>query len=71
MNGFIINTDDYSTLLNNIKKLNPILFTIVNDLNIITSDKNIPELTKFLIEDIQLNEKRVKNTLKKFHNNYK
>jgi flap endonuclease-1 len=44
---------------------------IINDLKIISSNKNIQELTKYLIEDIQLNEKRVKNTLKKFHNNYK
>jgi len=49
MNGFIINTDDYSTLLNNIKKLNPILFTIVNDLNIIKlSIETQPDL---LIQD--------------------
>ena len=43
----------------------------IDELKIYHSDKNIDELYKFLIDDIQMNEKRVQNALKKFHNNYK
>ena len=43
----------------------------VNELKIYSSIKDIPELSNYLINDIQMNEKRVQNTLKKFHNNYK
>ena len=37
-------------------------------LEIKTSEKNINELQKFLIETVNMNEKRVNNTLKKFNN---
>ena len=43
----------------------------IDELKIYHSEKNIDELYKFLIDDIQMNEKRVQNALKKFHNNYK
>ena len=35
------------------------------------SEKNIEGLRKYLVNEIQMNDKRVQNTLKKFHNNYK
>lgn len=34
-------------------------------------EKDIDELRKYLINDIEMSEKRVQNALKKFHNNYK
>ena len=43
----------------------------IDELKIYHSEKNIDELYKFLIDDIQMNEKKVHNALKKFHNNYK
>lgn len=43
----------------------------VKNLVIKSSEVNIPKLEKFLIGEIQMNEKRVQNTLKKFNNNYK
>ena len=43
----------------------------IQNLKIENSDYNIPKLQEFLIHEIQMNEKRVQNTLKKFNNNYK
>lgn len=40
----------------------------LDDLEIKTSEKNVNELQKYLIETINMNEKRVNNTLKKFNN---
>jgi len=39
-------------------------------LNMVTSTKNIEELKHYLLTEIEMNPKRVENTLKKFHNNY-
>ncbi len=43
----------------------------VEDIKLINSDLNIDGLRKFLIDDIEMSDKRVQNSLKKFHNNYK
>ena len=43
----------------------------IDDIIIHTSEKNIPELQKYLIQEIGMNEKRVLNTLKKLNNIYK
>ena len=40
----------------------------LDDLEIKTSEKNVNELQKYLIETVNMNEKRVNNTLKKFNN---
>ena len=42
----------------------------VSEIDIKTSQRDIGALTTFLITDIEMNEKRVQNSLKKFHNNY-
>ena len=42
----------------------------IKDININTSERDIDALTNFLINDIEMNDKRVQNSLKKFHNNY-
>jgi flap endonuclease-1 len=42
----------------------------VNQLKIYKSEKDITKLHAFLVEEIQMNEKRVQNALKKYHNNY-
>ena len=42
----------------------------VGDIDIKTSKRDIGALTSFLITDIEMSEKRVQNSLKKFHNNY-
>ena len=42
----------------------------VGDIDIKTSQRDIGRLTAFLITDIEMSEKRVQNSLKKFHNNY-
>jgi len=65
--------ENYIDLFNDAKK-NFYMFRDnlkVNELKIYSSIKDIPELSNYLINDIQMNEKRVQNTLKKFHNNYK
>ena len=43
----------------------------IDNLKIYKSEKDIIKLENFLINEIQMNEKRVQNTLKKFYNNYK
>tara|TARA_B100001094_G_C18143663_1_gene779385 strand:+ start:116 stop:1114 length:999 start_codon:yes stop_codon:yes gene_type:complete len=43
----------------------------IDNLIIYNSQKDIIKLENFLIHEIQMNEKRVQNTLKKFNNNYK
>jgi|TARA_Y100000996_G_scaffold182437_1_gene142667 flap endonuclease-1 len=40
------------------------------NINIKTGQRDIEGLSSFLINDIEMNEKRVQNSLKKFHNNY-
>ena len=42
----------------------------VEDIDIKTSVRDIEGLSTFLIEEVEMNEKRVQNSLKKFHNNY-
>tara|TARA_Y100000768_G_scaffold388772_1_gene387022 strand:- start:392 stop:1393 length:1002 start_codon:yes stop_codon:yes gene_type:complete len=43
----------------------------IDSLNLNTSEINIEGLKNYLINDIEMNEKRVVTTLKKYHNNYK
>jgi len=43
----------------------------LDDLKINSSTKNISDLSKYLIQEIEMNEKRVHSTIKKYHNNYK
>lgn len=43
----------------------------INNLKLFKSDKDIIKLENFLINEVQMNEKRVQNSLKKFNNNYK
>ena len=43
---------------------------IIDKIDIKKSLRDIDGLTSFLINDIEMNEKRVQNSLKKFHNNY-
>ena len=43
----------------------------LDDINLSISEVNIDELRNFLINDIEMSDKRVQNSLKKFHNNYK
>jgi len=42
----------------------------IKDININTSERDIDALSNFLVNDIEMSEKRVQNSLKKFHNNY-
>ena len=42
----------------------------VEDIDIKESQRDIEKLTTFLVDDIEMNEKRVQNAVKKFHNNY-
>ena len=65
--------ENYLTDFNNSKKNFKLFYNKIdiNQLNIHSSFKNIPKLQNYLIHDIQMNEKRVQNTLKKFNNNYK
>ena len=42
----------------------------VSEIDIKTSQRDIDALKSFLITDIEMSEKRVQNSLKKFHNNY-
>lgn len=42
----------------------------VEDIDIKTGLRDIEGLSTFLIEEVEMNEKRVQNSLKKFHNNY-
>ena len=65
--------ENYLKDFNNSKK-NFLLYynkTDIQKLKIEKSDYNIPKLQEFLIHEIQMNEKRVQNTLKKFNYNYK
>ena len=43
---------------------------IIDKIDIKTSLRDIDGLKSFLINDIEMSEKRVQNSLKKFHNNY-
>ena len=54
---------------NNFKSLKGNL--TINDLNIVSSQRDIDNLRSYLINEIEMNTKKVENTLKKFHNNYK
>jgi flap endonuclease-1 len=42
----------------------------INELKIYKSEKDITKLYAFLVGEIEMNEKRVQNALKKYHNNY-
>ena len=64
--------ENYIDIFNDAKK-NFKIFTDnikVEDIDIKNSIRNIDGLTTFLIEEVEMNEKRVQNSLKKFHNNY-
>tara|TARA_A100001037_G_scaffold306552_2_gene352615 strand:- start:662 stop:1660 length:999 start_codon:yes stop_codon:yes gene_type:complete len=41
------------------------------EIPLVSSTRDIDGLRKYLIEDIEMNEKKVVNAIKKFHNNYK
>ena len=43
----------------------------MDDIQIYTSERNIPQLEKYLIQEIDMNEKKVYNTIKKLNNIYK
>ena len=64
--------ENYIDIFNEAKK-NFKIFTDnikVEDIDIKKSLRNIDGLTTFLIKEVEMNEKRVQNSLKKFHNNY-
>ena len=42
----------------------------INELKNYKSEKDITKLYAFLVGEIEMNEKRVQNALKKYHNNY-
>ena len=46
-------------------KINP------KEIKIECPEKDIDKLKEYLVNDIEMSDKRVQNTLKKFHNNYK
>ena len=43
----------------------------LDDIKIYTSEKNIPELENYLMNQIDMSHKRVSNSLKKLNNVYK
>ena len=43
----------------------------IEDIEIVSSEENISGLREFLMDEVEMNEKRVQNALKKFHNKYK
>ena len=56
----------------NLKWKNWDIFKInMDDIQIYTSERNIPQLEKYLIQEIDMNEKKVYNTIKKLNNIYK
>lgn len=64
--------ENYLSLFNEAKK-NFLLFKNninVDEIKIHTSEKNISELQSFLINEIEMNETRVNNAIKKFHQVY-
>lgn len=64
--------ENYIGIFNEAKK-NFKIFTDnirVEDIDIKNSVRDIDGLSTFLIEEVEMNEKRVQNSLKKFHNNY-
>ena len=64
--------ENYIDIFNEAKK-NFKIFTDnikVEDIDIKKSVRDIDGLSTFLIEEVEMNEKRVQNSLKKFHNNY-
>ena len=65
--------ENYKDVFMNAKKNFKIFFNTidVNNIPIISSSPNVNELSNFLIHTIEMNPKRVSNTLKKFHNVYK
>jgi len=65
--------DGYIDMFHNAKK-NFLLFRDkikLEDIEIVSSEENISELREFLMDEVEMNEKRVQNALKKFHNKYK
>ena len=64
--------EEYLNIFNEAKK-NFKIFSgkiIIDKIDIKTSLRDIDGLKSFLINDIEMSEKRVQNSLKKFHNNY-
>ena len=64
--------EGYLDLFNNAKKNFKIFLDNIkiDDIDIKNSERNIEELSTFLINEIEMSDKRVQNSLKKFHNNY-
>ena len=64
--------ENYLTMFNEAKKNFKIFIDKlkIEDIDIKTSTRDINALSAFLINDIEMNENRVQNSLKKFHNNY-
>ena len=64
--------ENYLNIFNEAKQNFKIFMDKINvgDIDIKTSQRDIGRLTAFLITDIEMSEKRVQNSLKKFHNNY-
>ena len=65
--------ENYINMFNDAKNNFKIFKGMINidEMVINKSDRDISGLTDFLINTIEMNEKRVQNTIKKFHNNYK
>ena len=65
--------DNYIDLFNNAKKNFLMYYDNIKteDLEVNNSEKNIEELKKFLINDINMNQKRVETSLNKLNNIYK
>ena len=65
--------DNYIDLFNNAKKNFLMYYDNIKteDLEVNNSEKNIEELKKFLINDININQKRVETSLNKLNNIYK
>ena len=64
--------ENYLNIFNEAKQNFKIFMDKINvgDIDIKTGQRDIGRLTAFLITDIEMSEKRVQNSLKKFHNNY-
>ena len=75
---FINSKHTYKIPENYIEKFNSAkkLFTQYYDkldpskLNFVQKEKNIPELIKYLVDDCEISNSRVQNSIKKIHNNY-
>lgn len=65
--------ENYLSLFNNAKNNFKIFKSKINidEMVVNTSERDISGLTDYLINTIEMSDKRVQNTIKKFHNNYK